>query len=635
MAYELYKILEVSPQATPEEIKRAYYRLVRKYPPEKYSDKFKEIREAYETLCDPKARRDYDSEQEYGDQILELLNKAEVKWQEEEWSSVISLLKRVLILKPGANSARNRLGICYTGTSQWDAAEKVYQILTRDNPEVPLYWSNFGQVYKQQAESLNDEDDNKAQLYHQARKCFEKAVEFESFNSKHYLDIARTHLSESNYSQALAWAERSIGADGKADFHDFEALLFICIVHLRSGELKNIESTAQRIISLLPDSEDARKYAAYKFYNLGFDLAKAGVKLASIDLLRDAFAFIKAARNFDASDTDIKELYEKIQEMVAALEQYELIKEDYLIINGLQRLAGFCLADAFSLHNSDTEKNNLLDDILSEIIASSASSVISSSKRIKSCYPTVYGLKKDLFDRIEQAAQELNPKETGSPTPSYTRPPVPSSPTVTSTPLTRVSPTPVQTSSTSSDSKDWRNTVIIGSLIGGAILIGFALTRSPQPSGTNKSNPTYSTSSLQVPSLNQEQAANLIKAWIQAKKELFAPPFNRQRAAELITGKLYSETLGSDGSMAWLENNGAYYRYGVQRLDSIEQFFVSGSNATIEVVVTEERILYNRNGSIDRNSTALDTRLVRYSLQAENSQWKIAAYQTIKVIHKS
>ncbi|PLZ90693.1 hypothetical protein CEN44_10290 [Fischerella muscicola CCMEE 5323] len=47
MANEFYQLLELSPQATPSEIKRNYCRLVRKYSPEKDPERFKLIREAY------------------------------------------------------------------------------------------------------------------------------------------------------------------------------------------------------------------------------------------------------------------------------------------------------------------------------------------------------------------------------------------------------------------------------------------------------------------------------------------------------------------------------------------------------------------------------------------------------------
>jgi curved DNA-binding protein len=62
---DYYKIMGVDRKATPEEIKRAYRKLARKYHPDVSKEKnaetkFKELGEAYEVLKDPKKRAAYD-----------------------------------------------------------------------------------------------------------------------------------------------------------------------------------------------------------------------------------------------------------------------------------------------------------------------------------------------------------------------------------------------------------------------------------------------------------------------------------------------------------------------------------------------------------------------------------------------
>jgi DnaJ family protein A protein 2 len=69
---DLYNILEVSRNASQEEIKKAYRKLAMKYHPDKNPDaesaeKFKEISHAYEILTDPESRSIYDT---YGEEGL-------------------------------------------------------------------------------------------------------------------------------------------------------------------------------------------------------------------------------------------------------------------------------------------------------------------------------------------------------------------------------------------------------------------------------------------------------------------------------------------------------------------------------------------------------------------------------------
>ena len=74
---DFYKILGVKKDAKPEEIKKAYRRLARKYHPDvnpgdqAAEDRFKQMSEAFDVLSDPKKRKVYDQFGQYSDNLAQ------------------------------------------------------------------------------------------------------------------------------------------------------------------------------------------------------------------------------------------------------------------------------------------------------------------------------------------------------------------------------------------------------------------------------------------------------------------------------------------------------------------------------------------------------------------------------------
>ncbi|MEG3861466.1 ARC6/PARC6 family protein [Microcoleus sp. herbarium12] len=125
----------------------------------------------------------------------------------------------------------------------------------------------------------------------------------------------------------------------------------------------------------------------------------------------------------------------------------------------------------------------------------------------------------------------------------------------------------------------------------------------------------------QAPNITLGQASDLIGKWLDAKQKIFAPPFDRQLLAKMTTGILYSDTVKA---IDYLTASNSRYRYGVQKLESVERFAASGNKATIEVKITEDATLY-KNGKVD--SSSFNTKLIRYSLEYWDGIWKIADSQ--------
>ncbi len=255
---------------------------------------------------------------------------------------------------------------------------------------------------------------------------------------------------------------------------------------------------------------------------------------------------------------------------------------------------------------------------------------------------------RDRFSTAKEMLKVLQAEVVVTPTVPYKQ-----TPTVISAPAQQIQKP--STTIVNPGMKDWQKATIIGGVIGVCAIAGISiinkqptaniqakqpliesqnnssanatdLVKSPiQASSTNQFSPAQS-------SITREAAISVLNKWQDAKGELFAPPFNRSLGAELTTGEAYRKNVGDGSSLEWLANNNSYYRYGVQRIDSVEKFIASDNRATIDIVITEDRNFYKNGRIITGANTSFDTRLVRYSLQLEDGDLKISDYKTLDVI---
>ena len=144
----LYEILEISPNATIQEIKKAYKKLLRKYPPEKEAEKYKEIREAYDTLKDSERRKNYDAYFKYGDKILILEKEANSLLEKKEYSQAENLLKKILILAPEILHIKALLGLVFFEETKYSEALKIFNELIEKYPKNSDYYFKRGKIYE-------------------------------------------------------------------------------------------------------------------------------------------------------------------------------------------------------------------------------------------------------------------------------------------------------------------------------------------------------------------------------------------------------------------------------------------------------------------------------------------------------
>jgi serine/threonine-protein kinase len=155
-----------------------------------------------------------------------------------------------------------------------------------------------------------------------------------------------------------------------------------------------------------------------------------------------------------------------------------------------------------------------------------------------------------------------------------------------------------------------------------------------QPPSTGESPPATTSPTPaptpQVPAItgdiNEQTAAQLITLWLQAKQQIFAPPFDRTLVTAITTDPLSRDILSPDGPLDWLQSNNARYQFRSSQVEALELLEQEGDRALVEATITEDRTL-TVNGIVDASQSGLSTGRFRYLLQQVDGEWRIADYQ--------
>jgi curved DNA-binding protein CbpA len=142
-----YEILGIQKTAGNEEIKRAYFTLVRKYQPDRFPEEFKNIRAAYETLSDSQKRAEYDIIGDLPPSIAPLFHEAQRLDHFGKSSNAAELYQMILKSHPELDAVREQYAKSLSENDKSGKASEVWKELCRRHPDNPRYARGLGGAY--------------------------------------------------------------------------------------------------------------------------------------------------------------------------------------------------------------------------------------------------------------------------------------------------------------------------------------------------------------------------------------------------------------------------------------------------------------------------------------------------------
>ena len=142
-----YGTLGLNPGASPEEVKKAYFRMVRKYSPEKDPDQFQKIREAYEAIKDgpPPERVEYPLPKDPA--ALFYLKEGDEWYRVEDYAYAAKQYLKALDEEPDNPFVLWQLSCALMDNENWQKAAKYLEQLARLSPDDREVFSMLANAY--------------------------------------------------------------------------------------------------------------------------------------------------------------------------------------------------------------------------------------------------------------------------------------------------------------------------------------------------------------------------------------------------------------------------------------------------------------------------------------------------------
>ncbi|EOU1828833.1 tetratricopeptide repeat protein [Clostridium perfringens] len=143
---DYFKELNIQIDASHNEVKKAYFNMTKKYPPEKFPKEYRVIRDAYETLID-KSKRDSYILETFDIEIKNILNEGIDLAKSEKYDLAVLNFEKVLKKYPDNSKVKKDLAVCLMRGRNYKKSSKILKELVIREPNNIEYYKLLINIY--------------------------------------------------------------------------------------------------------------------------------------------------------------------------------------------------------------------------------------------------------------------------------------------------------------------------------------------------------------------------------------------------------------------------------------------------------------------------------------------------------
>ena len=142
-----YEVLGIGQDADAAQIKRAYFKLVREYPPEHFPEEFKDLREAYDTLTNEESRAEYNRGNGLPSHIRSIFAEAQKARKAELPEKALEILLGLQNVYPDLAPLKVELANIYEDMEKFGKAIEIWKQLYSRAPDNAEYSLGLARSY--------------------------------------------------------------------------------------------------------------------------------------------------------------------------------------------------------------------------------------------------------------------------------------------------------------------------------------------------------------------------------------------------------------------------------------------------------------------------------------------------------
>jgi len=377
---DYYEILELTTQASKEDIKRAYFKNVRKYPPDRFEVEFVNIRKAYEILSNEKTRKQYDSIFDLDSDEGENYNLARTYMEEEKINKAIKILQEMQKEDSKSLIVKVLLAEVYIKNSNSGKALIVYEELTSAEPENSAFAGYLANAY------LNRGWHKKAIL------AYNKAIELDSDNISLWLGLSEAYVENNEYLNARNVLEKAL--EVVTDIKDNTIIyLELITIDMNFEMFSSIHKPIDKL-ALLAIYDDKIKE------DITSTLSNLASYLMQMERMEDAKKVIEKAAKIIPEDKDVLRIKKEIENYMRYIDNFHKMKEDRKINHETVTLIAFNLLPNNELGMHDEEEKEAMNHYQESTVLDNYDNDKDSIKKLEKDYPDLYALKAEFFSKL-------------------------------------------------------------------------------------------------------------------------------------------------------------------------------------------------------------------------------------------